>query len=980
MGREKLFISAIIFIMGVFLFCADARTQEECATSTGWSGIRLNEISSYSSSNDWVELYNILDVCVNLDGLKLWDSGVSSAMRVLTGDIFAHDFLSVNASNRLGRDADSVVLRNEDNELGRFNYGTTEFPAALENEVWAREIDGLGDWKITTEPTSGSANSIVAPIVPPTTTPPIDPPTTTPPIEPPTSTPPTSTPPVDPPTSTPPIDPPTTTPTSSPVIDWAMIKINEFVSNPTSGNEWVELFNLSENDIDLTGATICDNREIGCKNIAGTILANSWFYFDLLSTSFLNNDGDSVIVKNPELKSIDRIDYDSIYAPKKGESLARRIDGIGEFAISTQITPGEANVIVAPVVVDSGGSSNQSAINMLEAEVATSTCEFLKIYINELYPNPPGSDSNDEFIEIINLSSSTISLDGWKLTDTAESFILSGVINPGQILFWKRAETKIALNNTAKETVKLFDSKKCEIDSVSYDKADEGESLLRDEAGEYFWTNRPTPGKENIYVQKDNGIVWKIRYPLNGIVGENIIFDAEDSADDRGGEIIFDWDFGDSATSSGAIVSHIFSHSGEYQIALSASSTSGSCGLKTMSINISAPMIGVGNIIISEIFANPSGTDDKEYIEIFNSGENDADLTGWVIRSGSGTPYVLPTSTKINAGKYLVFYKTATKISISNIDDKIFLINNENRLIDMIRIGKSKTDESYSLINEEWKWSQPTPSEPNTAINLVVPVVVAKKIITYPFVDIKTARQMDKDDGVKTKGAVTVLPQMFGKQFFYIFDGISGIQIYQYQGKFPMLKIGDLVEVKGVLSEASGVKRIKLKNVKEVDILAIEKNIQPINLQINELNEEYLGALVKVEGEITSKKTNFIYLDDGQGEIKIYFKQNAKIDKSVLKEGGRVSVIGVLEINAGEITILPRLSDDVVVVSGDEIILSAGDENLIADKSAKETAEKYLTATAGGLTALILGFLSRARGMALVGLIKKIATKFITRV
>lgn len=979
MGREKLFISAVILITGVFLFYADARAEEACVTSTGWSSIRLNEISSYSSSNDWVELYNILDVCVNLDGLKLWDSGVSSAMRVLTGDIFAHGFLNVSVSNRLGRDADSVVLKNEDNELDRFDYGTSEFPAPKENEVWAREIDGLGDWKITIESTEGSANSIVTPIS--------EPPTTTPPVDPPTSTPPTSTPPIDPPTttptSTPPVDPPTTTPTSSPAIDWAMIKINEFVSNPTSDNEWVELYNLSSDDTDLTGAVICDNRETGCKSIAGTILANSWFYFDLLSTSFLNNDGDSVILKNPEYEIIDRVDYDSVGAPKKGESLARTVDGIGEFARTTQLTQGTANVIVPPVVVGSGGSSNQSVINIPEEETATTTCESQKVYINELYPNPFGSDANDEFIEIINLSSSTINLDGWKLTDTAQSFVLSGVINPGQILFWKRAETKIALNNTAKETVKLFDSKKCEIDSLSYDKADEGDSLLRDEAGEYFWTNRPTPGEENIYVQKDNGIVWKVRYPLNGMVGENVVFDAEDSADDRGGEIIFNWDFGDNTTSSGAIASHVFSRSGEYQIMLSASSTSGSRGSKILSINISAPMIGVGNIIISEIFANPSGTDEKEFIEIFNSGENDEDLSGWIIRSGSGAPFVLPEGAMIGAKNYLVFYKTATKISINNTSDTISLINGDNQIVDMVRIGKSATDESYAFVNGEWKWSSPTPGGENIVENLIianVPISSAKKITTYPFVNIITARQMDKDDGVKTKGMVTVLPQMFGKQYFYIFDGISGIQIYQYQGKFPALKIGDLVEVKGILSEASGIKRIKLKNEKEVDILEIEKNLPPINLQSGEISEEYLGALVKVEGEITSKKTNFIYIDDGQGEVKIYFKQNAKIDKSVLKEGGRASVVGILEINAGEITILPRLPEDVVVAVDNELMMPIENNGAEEISSGKETAEKYLTATAGGLTALILGFLSRARGMALLGLIKKVAVKLITRV
>lgn len=1019
MGREKLFISVVIFITGVFLFFSFGLAQGK---------VLFSQISAENStaSDEFVELYNYSDSIIPLSEYKLKKIASTGSESYLVSDfgsatinpfsyfLVAHDDYSnieeivadiyyTNKSNSLARNNNGVALFNNFGEIidiviwGEVSstvyccgYSLSEIEknkSAVRlpdnDEGNGQDSDNcLNDFLIFDSFVPKNSQSLSRPYFdPPTTTPPIDPPTSTPPIDPPTTTP-TTTPPIDPPTSTPPIDPPTTTPTSSPVIDWAMIKINEFVSNPMAGNEWVELYNLSENDVNLSGSQICDNRETGCKSIAGIILANSWYYFDLLSSSFLNNDGDSVILKDLESNIIERIDYDSSRAPEKGESLARSIDGLGDFALTTQMTPGETNVIVPPVVVGSGGGGVQAPAQTDQISAESIICEEINIFINELYPNPPGSDAEEEFVEIINLTSSTINLDGWKLTDSVQSFVLSGVLNPNQILFWKRAETKIALNNTAPETVKLIDVNKCEIDVVSYDKAGEGESYARALNGDYFWTSSPSPGENNIFSQKDSGIVWKIRYPAHGVAGDIITFDAEDSADEKGGEISFEWDFGN-ATSSGAIASKVFSIPGDYQIKVSASSTSGSKGTKLLDLTISAlASSDPSDILISEIFANPFGSDTKEFIEIFNSGEKEMDLTGWVLRANSGAPFVFSTGTKIGANKYLVFFKTATKISINNTEDKISLTDNNKRLVDMIRIGKSNTDESYALADGEWEWMIPSPGELNTAIlSLANPASVAnKKITAYPLVAIEIARQMEKDDGVKTRGVVVVLPQMFGKQYFYIFDGTSGIQIYQYRGKFPVLKFGDLVEVRGILSEASGVKRIKLKNENDVDVLAIENNLPSISVPIDELNEEYLGALVKVEGEITSKKTNFIYVDDGQGEIKIYFKQNAKIDKSVLEEGGHVSVVGILEINAGEITILPRLPEDVIAILNNEIILPVKDEKEIKENGAKKTAEKYLTATAGGLTALILGFLSRARGMAIIGLLKKIATKFITRV
>ena len=88
------------------------------------------------------------------------------------------------------------------------------------------------------------------------------------------------------------------TPYTAPAVSsvWTEVKINEFVSDTDSDNEWVELFNPTTS-LDIAGGYICDSRNTTstCKVISGIIGANGWLKIVLETDSYLNNTGDSVI-------------------------------------------------------------------------------------------------------------------------------------------------------------------------------------------------------------------------------------------------------------------------------------------------------------------------------------------------------------------------------------------------------------------------------------------------------------------------------------------------------------------------------------------------------------------------------------------------------------------------------------------------------------------------------------------------------------
>src|SRR5262245_49232321 len=59
------------------------------------------------------------------------------------------------------------------------------------------------------------------------------------------------------------------------------------------------------------------------------------------------------------------------------------------------------------------------------------------------------------------------------------------------------------------------------------------------------------------------------------------------------------------------------------------------------------------SVIINEIMYHPASQDPREeYIELFNAGATNVDLTGWSI--SGGVDFLFPNSTTLNAGRYLV--------------------------------------------------------------------------------------------------------------------------------------------------------------------------------------------------------------------------------------------------------------------------------------------------------------------------------------
>lgn len=119
------------------------------------------------------------------------------------------------------------------------------------------------------------------------------------------------------------------------------LKINEALPAPSSGNEWVEIYNAGTSTIDLTGWTLDDVIGGGSApvSLSGSVAPGAYFVYNYTS-AVLNNTGDDINLINPLGSVVDTTTYGS--APS-GSTWARMPNGTGAFQWDATPTKSAAN-------------------------------------------------------------------------------------------------------------------------------------------------------------------------------------------------------------------------------------------------------------------------------------------------------------------------------------------------------------------------------------------------------------------------------------------------------------------------------------------------------------------------------------------------------------------------------------------------------------------------------------------------------------
>jgi hypothetical protein len=427
--------------------------------------------------------------------------------------------------------------------------------------------------------------------------------------------------------------PAATTTTSAPSLN---LQISALYPNPNTGeNEWIEITNTGTASVDLSQYTLEDATahpwaSTGTLN-AGTSTRISGFPFAL------NNTNETVTLKTSTGTLVDTWTFAT---STKGEILYRNTTA-SSSTDTPVVTPTTSDTAIAVVVTPSRWPA-----------------------FSEALPNPTGSDSEAEWIELYNSYSEALTLDGLQVDDEdggSSPHSLSGTLASESYLLVSITDSGLTLNNT-EDHIRLLGVNSEVLWDLPYTDVVEGDSYALIE-GTYSWTDNLTPGEENAG-------------PTAALTETTTITDSTTSPTDptQNGDL-----------SDAVAVTEVFPNP-----------------------------------------AGPDNED--EWIELTNGGTSPINLGNWTITDASGASYVFPSTTVVQPGETLVLYRTESGISLNNSSETVDLADYTGEVVSEVNYDSTIEDQSYSEIEVEsvsstqastsglgnpsfstWQWVDPSP-------------------------------------------------------------------------------------------------------------------------------------------------------------------------------------------------------------------------------------------------------------------------------
>ena len=287
--------------------------------------------------------------------------------------------------------------------------------------------------------------------------------------------------------------------------------INEFMaSNATticdsfgSYSDWIELYNSTDTDMDISGFGISDNlsQPMKYRFPDGTTIAAKGYLVvfcsgnegmqngELHAPFGLRSYGEDVVIANRAGRIIDSYSFKN---QETDVSMARIPDGAGEFQSNSQPSPGYPNT--------GAGYSAFDAANRLPLG---------GVYISE-FGGSTGSVASD-WVEIYNSTGSAVNLAGYGLSNNPKNpakWVFPDIsIEPGEYLLLyatdsadKAQKKNLKLNfniSSTGEALFFFDPNGKLIDKLSAGRMRSGQSYGRDGSDNRFYYAEPTPGAQN---------------------------------------------------------------------------------------------------------------------------------------------------------------------------------------------------------------------------------------------------------------------------------------------------------------------------------------------------------------------------------------------------------------------------------------------------------------------------------------------------
>jgi len=782
--------------------------------------------------------------------------------------------------------------------------------------------------------------------------------------------------------------------------DLVVSEIMYDVSGSDTSHEWIELYNTGTEDLVVSStwrffdsANHKINLYQGTSTIASTsffILADNGERFLLDYPDFEGNIFDTVI-NLPNASSSLAISFDegathsliedynsswgangNGFSLEKINLLASSTDNWQESSILGG-TPGKIN------------SEKQEEEILIEDKPAEETRQtWSQLIINELMPNPIGSD-DDEWVELYNNGSEILNLEGLKIKDNSTRIftidIDSGLdlnLSPYSYLLIPKSISGISLNNSNGDSIIIIDLDGNIIDSVSYSEAALENRSYALSDNYFVWTKTPSPGEFNKISVNQKPIAQIGVEQSDFLVGEKIAFSATYSYDPEGEDLDYLWEFGDSKISTKENVKHIFNELGSYIVRLTVTDTEGAYDVVEYPINIYQTEktssaddlikeeeifvdLVEDDLIISEFIPNPIGSDDGEWIELYNNSNKDIDLYGWKLddEDGGSKPWQFTTSTIILSKGYLLLDRAKTKITLNNTNDSVRILNSSGEVFQEVAYEKIPEGKSYAWdnINNEWSINEPSPGVENI-FEMAGNTNFVYSVSELGEVDLKSELTVQ---GVALNNTDQTVSSLYLAD--YNFDDINFeelIEIYSYNKNFPEIKVGELVTAQGQISKIGDLPRLKIKTEQDIWKNGLKINLsEPEIIEVEDIDEDLLGTYLSIRGIVVKKSGKNIYVSsdiEGEDLLRVYIKSSTK--DLEIKKGSEIIVSGILSETESGFKLVPFGIDNIAVskqVLGEKINAEPKEMTDLSTSTSKVTTKNNKNSVKNILIFILIG-------------------------
>jgi len=131
------------------------------------------------------------------------------------------------------------------------------------------------------------------------------------------------------------------------------------------------------------------------------------------------------------------------------------------------------------------------------------------------------------------------------------------------------------------------------------------------------------------------------------------------------------------------------------------------------------PTPEAGDVVLNEIKSKGPDGDDNDFVELYNKGEAEADISGYLINDAADPlgGFVIPAGTKIAAKGYYVVHEPELTVAVSSGGEDVSLGQPDGTLLDLVACPASLADGlSFSRIPDgEDVWLNGTEATPGAA-------------------------------------------------------------------------------------------------------------------------------------------------------------------------------------------------------------------------------------------------------------------------